>query len=257
MDDLQVGRTLRALRLRRGLRQRDVAAASQVSQQLISLVERGHASSLSLRVLRRVAEVLDLRLALRGEWRGGELDRLLDADHAALQAASRRWLERRAWEVAVEVTFSRYGERGSIDILAFHPPSGALAVVEIKTVVADLQSLLRGMDAKTRLGPGIARERGWHPRWSVPCLVLAEGTTNRRRVQAAAPLLHRFGIRGPAARAWFRDPHAAGGLLVFLSPPSTNRGSGRRAGRQRLRLSRSQTSTTASTDGRHAQPNRA
>ncbi len=238
MDELRIGRAIRALRLRRGWRQRDLAAASGVSQQLISMIERGHSAALSVTALRRVATSLEMRLTLRAEWRGGELDRLLDADHAALQAAGKRWLGRWGWQVEAEVTFSRYGERGSVDLLAFHPPTSALLVVEVKTVVADLQSLLRGLDAKARLGGAIARQRGWAPRRVVPCLLLAEGATNRRRVAASAPLLSRFTLRAGAARAWLRHPSLADGLLIFLTPPPTHRGGGRRAGRQRMRLPR-------------------
>lgn len=242
MDDARFGRAVRALRLRRGWRQCDVAAACGVSQQLISVIERGHAASLSLATLRRAAGALEMRLPLRADWRGGELDRLLDADHAALEAATRRWFESLGWHVAVEVTFSRYGERGSIDLLAFHPVSRALVVVEVKTVVADLQSLLRGIDAKARLAGAIARERGWHAGQVVPCLTLAEGTTNRRRVADAGPLLSRFSVRARAARGWLLRPGRAedcpSGLLLFHSPPPTNRSGGRRAGRQRMRLRR-------------------
>lgn len=236
MDEAGFGRAVRALRLRRGWRQSDLAAACGVSQQLVSSVERGHAASLSLATLRRVANAAGMRVALRAEWRGGELDRLLDADHAALQAMARRWLERTGWQVEVEVTFSRYGERGSVDLLAFHTPSRTLLVVEIKTVVADLQYLLRGIDAKTRLARAIAQERDWRAGVVVPCLLLAEGTTNRRRTAEAASLLARFSLRAGPARAWLRRPHPADGLLLFLSPPPTSPGGGRRAGRQRMRL---------------------
>ncbi|MEO7332300.1 MAG: helix-turn-helix transcriptional regulator [Gemmatimonadales bacterium] len=255
MDDARIGRTIRSLRLRRGWRQRDLAARAGVSQQLISSVERGHLGTLSLATLRRVAAVLDIRLPLRPEWRGGELDRLLDADHAELQAAASEALRSFGWLPAAEVTFSRFGERGSIDLLAFHAASRMLLVVEVKTMVADLQSLLRGVDAKTRLAVPLARERGWRPVFAVPCLILAEGTTNRRRVEHAAPLLGRFSMRGSVARAWLRRPgpahNAPSGLLLFRNLPSTNRSGGRRAGRQRMRLRKRDSSVGQSDGGGH------
>ena len=43
--------------------------------------------------------------------------------------------------MATEVSFSVYGERGSIDILAFHASTGSLLVIEIKSVVPDMQSI--------------------------------------------------------------------------------------------------------------------
>jgi transcriptional regulator with XRE-family HTH domain len=252
VDDARVARVLRALRLRRGWRQRDVAVRAGVSQQLISLVERGHVEALSLAALRRIATALEVRVALRPEWRGGELDRLLDADHAAIQSAVADWLQGLAWMTAAEATFSRYGERGSIDLLAFHPAAQALVVVELKTVVADLQSLLRGLDTKVRLAHGVARGRGWpEPACVAGCLVLTDGSTNRRRVAAAAALLGRYALRGRAARAWFRRPSAAvgcpSGLLLFWNLPGTNGGGARRAGRQRVRVGGMRSSTKSGT----------
>ena len=66
------------------------------------------------------------------------------------------------WEVAVEVSFSRFGERGSIDVLAFYPIRRALLVSELKSVT-DMQAMLGGLDRKGRLGPAIARDRDWDP----------------------------------------------------------------------------------------------
>jgi transcriptional regulator with XRE-family HTH domain len=238
MDDHRFGRVVRALRLRRHWRQGDLAAVAGVSQQLISKLEHGHGASLSVIVLRRVAAALEMRLSLNAQWRGSELDRLLDADHAALQARARRLFESQRWLAEVEVTFSRYGERGSIDLLAFYRATRTLVVVEVKTMVADMQSVLRGIDSKARLAREIARERGWQAQHVLPCLLLAEGTTNRRRVVAAEPLLARFSLRAHAARAWLGRPVAAEGLLVFVPHPPTNQGGGRRAGRQRMRLRR-------------------
>ena len=43
-----------------------------------------------------------------------------------------RLLVAAGWEVVPEATFNEFGERGSIDILAFHPKHGALLVVEVK-----------------------------------------------------------------------------------------------------------------------------
>ena len=57
------------------------------------------------------------------------------------------------WQVAVEVSFARSGERGSIDVLAWHPVRRRVLVIEVKSVAADLQATLVGVDRKGRLGP--------------------------------------------------------------------------------------------------------
>src|SRR5438874_1584361 len=120
MDDQQIGRIIRALRQRLGKRQSEVAAAANVSQNVISRAEIGRLESLSLRVLRRVAHALGAEVVVTLRWRGAELDRLLDQGHAALAGAVTELLTSLGWEVQAEVSYSIWGERGSIDLLAWH-----------------------------------------------------------------------------------------------------------------------------------------
>lgn len=231
-----VGAAARALRHRSGLRQLDVAGRARVSQSTVSRVERGAWDEIRWASITRVCEAAGLRVAVEGRWRGGELARLLDQDHAALTAAARRLLEAAGWRSEVEVTFSRYGERGSIDLLAFHATMGLLLVFEVKSVIADIQGLLRPLDAKVRLARPIGNERGWAARDVVPCLVVADTTTVRRRLAAHAPLYSRFSVRGRDARRWLRVPVGApSGLLLLVNLPSIRGGNVRRAGRQRVR----------------------
>ncbi|MEO8510444.1 MAG: hypothetical protein ABI534_04300 [Chloroflexota bacterium] len=173
---------------------------------------------------------------------GGDVRRLLDAEHATLQNRWAQWLTRAGWMVGVEVTFSRYGERGSIDILVWHAASATLLVIEIKTVIVDVQALLSNLDRKARNAPFIARERGWQPRAVVPALIVLEGTTARRRVAEHAALFARLTVRGHAALSWLRAagvPPVPGGILLMTKLPAARSGDLRRAGRQRIRMERS------------------
>ena len=133
VDDRKLGSVLRALRRRRRWRQLDVAARAGVTQSTVSRVERGHSGSLAVATLRRLFAAVDTRIDLVPLWRGGGLDRLLDEDHATLVGRVAAVLERAGWSMVLEATYSRYGERGSIDILAGHVRSGCVAVIEIKT----------------------------------------------------------------------------------------------------------------------------
>ena len=81
MDHLRIGRSLRALRQRRGLTQAQLAEAAGVSQSLVSLIERGHLEAVALRTIQRVFAVLETRLDVQVNWRGGGLD----PDPACLQ----------------------------------------------------------------------------------------------------------------------------------------------------------------------------
>ena len=236
MDDAALGASIRALRHRRGWRQADLAKRAEVSDSLVSLLEAGHADRVSLPAIRRVTKALGVRLAWDAGFRGSELSRLRDADHASATEALVRNLERLGWRVMPEASFNNYGDRGRIDVLAYHPTSRTLLVVEVKTVIVEVQSILGGMSVKERAAPGVARSLGWRPSAVVPALVVVEGTTNRRRLAAHARLFARFTLRGRSAIAWLRRPAGApDGILLLLQLPNRNHADVRRAGRQRIR----------------------
>lgn len=237
MDDQRVGAAFRAVRMRRGWRQSDVASRARVSGSAVSLIERGHLDRMSLRTLRSVGAGLDMRIELVARWRGGELDRLLNARHTALQDGVTRWLRHfPGWTVVPEVSFAIAGERGWIDLLGWHEASRSLLVIEIKTAIVDILDLIGSLDRKTRLAPRIARERGWMASGIATWVFVAEGATNRRRVSANSGIL---GAAFPSDRAVLRRWLAAPtGRVAGLSFFSYSNGSGVRpsgASLQRVR----------------------
>jgi len=226
MDDVRIGRILRALRRRRGWTQRQLGARCRLSQQAISLVERGHGSTLAGATLRRVFAAVDARWEPIVSWRGGDLDRLLDEAHARLVDEVVRRLAALRWDVRVEVTYSEYGERGSIDVLAARRELLAVVNVEVKSDLTVIEATVRKSDEKDRLvRRSLARERfGFTPRSVGRLLVLPATTAARRRVGQAAPTLTTaFPTRGDAVRAWLGRP--SGDLAGILFVPNTN-GSG-------------------------------
>lgn len=207
MERVRFGRQVAALRRRRGWRQDDLAAAIGVSRGLVSRVERGRADRLTLRTLEGMIDALGARLVWYLDWHGERLDRLLDAAHADLVDQLVRELQSCGWVVATEVSFSIYGERGSIDVFAFYPPARAVLVSEAKSVIPDVSPTLMTLDRKARLAMGLARERGWDGRSVSRLLVVREGATARRRVaEHEATFASAFPIRGVAVRRWLRDP---------------------------------------------------
>jgi transcriptional regulator with XRE-family HTH domain len=237
MDDVTIGLRVRAVRHRLGWRQQDVASKAGVSQDTVSRVERGQLDSLQVRTIRAVMRVLEMELVLGARWRGGELDRLVDEGHAALGARVCELLESAGWVVRPEVSFAIYGERGSIDVLAWHPLARILLVVEVKTTFNSAEETLRRHDVKVRLAPGVARERfGWAPGAVGRLLVLPDVSTARRRVARHESLLRAaYPPRGLAALSWLRDAAASRGLLLFLSPTPPRRGSQPALSRRRVR----------------------
>ena len=84
MTDHRVGAAFRAVRRKLGWRQIDVADRARLSRATISRIERNHVETLSLESLRKVGRVLEIRVDLVARWRGGDLDRMLNAGHAAM-----------------------------------------------------------------------------------------------------------------------------------------------------------------------------
>jgi hypothetical protein len=154
-----------------------------MSQAAVSRVERGVLAGASFGDVQEMVVALGGELDVRIRWRGEELDRLLDATHAAMGEGLVRILTGLGWECAAEVTFAIRGEQGTVDLLARHPPSGRLVIIENKSVVPDLQKMLSSLDRKFRLAREIAAQRGWRTTGVARAIVLTGTATNRRRAE--------------------------------------------------------------------------
>lgn len=218
MDRLRIGLSLRALRMRRRWRQEDLASRVGVSRSLIARLERGGVDRLTLRRLESIATELGARIEVRVMWQGEALDRLLDARHAGLVETVVRLLRDAHWEVATEVSFNERGERGSIDILAFHDATRSLLVIEVKSTVPDLQAMLVTLDRKGRLAAIVGRERSWSARTVSRILVLPNDRTSRRRVSRhSATFVAVLPARTLAVRRWIRKPIGALNGILFVT----------------------------------------
>jgi transcriptional regulator with XRE-family HTH domain len=219
MHPVRIGRIVRTLRRRRGWRQLDLAARAGLSQQAVSLVETGRCRRLSIGTLDRILAELEAEVDVLIRWRGGELDKVLDAGHATLEAALASQLVREGWLVEIEVTYSVEGDRGAIDLLAFHPRRAALVVAEIKTDLTSADATLRRHDEKVRLAAGVDRDRfDWVALRASRLLVLPEASTARRRVRGLAGLFDRvYPARGHEIRRWLHDPSGPLAGILFLS----------------------------------------
>jgi len=207
MDPVKLAGDLRLLRSRRGWTQRRLAAEAGVSRWAVAEIEAGRGDRIPPRQLSRVVSALGAYLQVRVLYQGEGLDRLRDRRHAALVEAMVAQLRADGWDVATEVTFSVYGERGSIDILAFHAPSGTLLIIEVKSVVPDVGGMLATLDRKVRLAPDLARARGWPVETIARLLVLPEDSSARRRVtDHQATFANAFPARNVEVNRWLRRP---------------------------------------------------
>lgn len=234
-DPVRVGRSIRVLRIRAGIRQADLAERAGVSRSFVSRVECGLATTADLAKLQAVCVALGADLDVRVRWHGEVLDRLLDEGHAALVERVVALLSRHGWQTWLEVTFSIYGERGSIDVFAWHPATRTLLIIEVKTVVPDAQGTLAPLDRKVRLAPRIGRERGLDPAQVSRLLVVGDQTASRRRITRFGALFEAaLPARGWAVRRWLAKPVGSIAGLMFLSD-STKSGTRRSStGRSRV-----------------------
>lgn len=228
MRFIGIGRLLRMTRIRRDWRQSDVAPRAGISASVIARHERGMINSLAM--LDRHAAALDLRLDLRLVGRAGHLVRLADEEHAAIVDALADWLRHSGFRVEAEASFSEWGERGRIDLLAYDPQTKAVVIVEVKTLLLDLQELLGSLNVRERLISTIGRRRGWTVDRRITVLAVAATAANRKFVRSHAALFGPFVVRRVGQPALEVGPR----VLLWITPRRTARRTWV-AGRERVR----------------------
>ena len=219
MDGRRLGQVHRALRVRLRLRQSDVAAKTGVGRWKVVRLEAGDVDDLLVGELDRCFAALGASLRIAANWRGAALDRLLDERHAQLVGAIVKTLTALRWLVQVEVSFSDYGDRGSIDVFAWHPVHAALLVVEVKSEIGGIDPLLRPLDVKVRLAPRIANPLGWRPVRTVSRIVVfPEDRSVRRDVERHSAVLGQaLPARSREIRRWLAAPTSALAGIWFVS----------------------------------------
>jgi transcriptional regulator with XRE-family HTH domain len=169
MKPSRIGRVLRAIRLHLRISQQAVAAKAGISQSVYSRAERGEIGGMTVDSLDSIASALGATLIIDIGYRGGLGDRLVDAAHAALADLVVRVLDRGGWQIEFEFGFNVFGERGSVDVLAWHAATRTLLIVEVKSRLLDLQDMLiaiaKEASTRARCRAGAAR-MGRSPRGS-------------------------------------------------------------------------------------------
>jgi hypothetical protein len=109
-------------------------------------------------------------------------------------------------------------------VLAWHPATRNVAVVEVKSVIPDVQAMIFAIDRKARVAPIVARERGWACSAVGRFLFVAEARTARRRVARHASIFDAaFPVRNRDALAWLSNPIGPPpSALVFVTPSGTS-----------------------------------
>ena len=181
-------------------------------------IEAGRLDEVRFGDVRRYVRALGGRFEGLIRWQGADLDRVLNRGHARMHEAMARWLrDVGGWRVLPEVSFSRSGDRGVIDIVAWHETTRILLVIELKTRIADVNDLMSTMDIRRRVAPDIAREHGWDPRAIGVWVVVAPSRTNARVVAEHATVLRaKFSADGRSMRRWLAAPAGPIAALSYM-----------------------------------------
>jgi transcriptional regulator with XRE-family HTH domain len=227
----------------------DLAERVGISQDLISRIERGLLKGVPYQTLRDVFAALGARFDGVVSWRGGELDRLLDEQHALILGQASGVYRADGWLTHPEVTFQHFGDRGSIDLLGLHPETRTAAINEIKSDITSVEDTHRRHDVKVRLAAQIVEERfGWMPKAIGRILIVPEESRVRRAIARHASV---FDAAYPASsreiRLWIRRPTGPLAGVWFLSPTRDSRRNRVPGGPKRVRVARPRTEQPVST----------
>ena len=164
---------------------------------------------------------------------------MLDEGHARLVAEIVRRLERSRWVAQVEVSFAEFefGDRDSIDVLAWHAQTTTLLVVEVKTELGSVQGVLRPLDVKVRWAGKIARERFGRRATRVSRLVVfpEDSTVRRQFGRHGSVFAAALPARSREAAAWLREPRGDLRAIWFPSSASSTRTTRKPSARKRVR----------------------
>jgi transcriptional regulator with XRE-family HTH domain len=195
---LRFGASVRAVRTALGLSQCTFADRIGRSQVYVSLVERARVPGLSIAEADSICQALGATLVLGIEapvLAAGSRQR--DAAHAQCEAYVTRRLTRDGWIVRREVQIGNPARPGWVDVLAFHPETRVLLVIEVKTELIDFGGLERQLGWYSREARDAGKALGWEPvAVATAALVLATAVNDDRIRQNA------LGIRQAFPRRW-------------------------------------------------------
>lgn len=169
--------------------------------------------------IERTCVSLEIHWDLLPRWRGFDGAHLLDREHASIAEYVVSELRSLGWDTIVEYTFNHFGDRGSVDVLGWHPRLLALLIVEVKTAIVDIQDLSSTLDRKARVVPALlARERGWVPA-TTGRLLVAKGSRAVRSTIERHPETFASSLpdRTVACRRWLRQPVGRLAGILFVA----------------------------------------
>lgn len=224
-----VGRAVASLRDTLGWSQDELAGRARMSQGMVSAVENARVPDMTFSRAERLLTAMGARLVISVDAPFlGDRQRQRDAAHARCSAHVASRLRRAGWEVATEVEIGGDRSRGWIDVLAYHPQTGWLLIIEIKTEIHDLGAIERSLGWYEREAWLAAERLGWRARRSMGCLLLLATTVNDVRIDAnREPFVIGFPVRARDLVAFIQDgvePAITGRAVAMIDPLSKRTG---------------------------------
>jgi transcriptional regulator with XRE-family HTH domain len=201
-----------------------VATEAGIARGYLAAIEAGRANP-SVEVVEAIVRALgvEAHLALRGPITIERHQR--DLVHARCIAAIERRLRAGGWHTKHEAEVVLGRSHGWIDVLAFHPGSECLLVVEVKTRIDNIGAAERQIGWYSRAAFEPARRLGWRPRRIATWLLVAATTEADRALMANRELLlTAFPMRASAMLAWLAaGVHPLGPRGLALVDPRSKR----------------------------------
>ena len=222
-DLAEIWRFIGEAALAMGWSQRELSRRSGVPQTAISRFVRGRSDALDLEQLSQIGDAFGARIRFTFDAPFlADRARQRDQVHARCIGFVATRLRRAGWTVASEVEVDgRFGP-GWIDVLGWHPGSGALLVIEIKTEIQDLGRVQRTLGWYLHEAPAAARRLGWSPRrMHGALLVLATRAVDDRLRENRELVRIAFPIPAPRLRELIVTPEAvalAGPAIALIDP---------------------------------------
>jgi transcriptional regulator with XRE-family HTH domain len=225
---VEVGRLIRSARMTIGWSQQELGDRAHVAQSMVSRLERGVRAGADLDDLQRIAKAMGGRLTITLTApfladRGRQRDRV----HAACVGYVVRHLRQTGWRAESEVEINGRSGLGWIDVLAWHPSSGALLVIEIKTEIHDFGRVQRTLSWYESRSWDAARRLGWSPRRSHAALILLDSEAVTATLRANRDLADQaFPERAARLTAFVVDPASSilhGRSMATVDPLSRRR----------------------------------
>lgn len=211
--DERLGRLVRDVRVALGWSQRALGRRVGRSQAWLSRAERGLVPDMSAARAERILAVMGARLIMEVEAPHlADRRRQREPAHSQTSGPVAMRLRKCGWLAETEVEIGDGRRRGWIRVLAWHPLTGLLLVIEVKTDIHDLGAIQRTLASYERGAWTAARRFGWRPRATHGSLLAPvdrgqrpRGDRERRGAQRRLPagsdgswLDHRDGPRSDA-----------------------------------------------------------